>query len=77
MAFVATSAIVTEHWNKADEEPRNHQFALALVLLVVLLQIAKIVLTIIFAFVKKVKFPKAKGAAEQCKAPFSSTKASA
>ena len=75
VVFVATTAIITEHWNRADEEPRNHQFVLALVLLVVLLQIAKIVLTIIFAFVKKVKFPKAKGAAEQCKPPPSSTKA--
>ena len=77
VVFVATTAIVTEHWNRADEEPRNHQFALALVLLVVLLQIAKIVLTIIFAFVRKVKFPKAKGLTEECEAPLSSTKASA
>ena len=58
--FVATTAIVTEHWNRADEEPRNHQFALALVLLVAVLQITKIVLTIVFAFVRKIKFPNGK-----------------
>ena len=72
--FVATTAIVTEHWNRAEEDPRNHRFALALVLLVVLLQIAKIVLTIVFAFVRKIKFPNTKSATEDSEAPLSSTK---
>ncbi len=73
--FVATTAIVTEHWNRADEEPRNHQFALALVLLVAVLQIAKIVLTIVFAFVRKIKFPNGKNATtEDGETPLSSTK---
>ena len=75
MLFVATTAIVTEHWNRADEEPRNHQFALALVLLVAVLQIAKIVLTIVFAFVRKIKFPNGKSATtEDGETPLSSTK---
>ena len=78
MLFVATTAIVTEHWNRTDEEPRNHQFALALVLLVALLQIAKIVLTIVFAFVRKIKFPSGKsGTTEDSESPLSSTKAQA
>ena len=68
--FVATTAVVTEHWNRAEEDPRNHRFALALVLLVVLLQTAKIVLTIVFAFVRKIKFPVTKRVSE---APLSST----
>ena len=72
--FVATTAIVTEHWNRAEEDPRNHRFALALVLLVVLLQTAKIVLTIVFAFVRKIKFPSIKGATEDSEAPLTSTK---
>ena len=76
--FVATTAIVTEHWNRADEEPRNHQFALALVLLVAVLQITKIVLTIVFAFVRKIKFPNDKSATtEDSESPLSSTKAQA
>lgn len=73
--FVATTAIVTEHWNRADEEPRNHQFALALVLLAAVLQIAKIVLTIVFAFVRKIKFPNGKSATtEDGETPLSPTK---
>ena len=73
--FVATTAIVTEHWNRADEEPRNHQFALALVLLVAVLQIAKIALTIVFAFVRKIKFPNGKnGTTEDGISPLSPTK---
>ena len=76
--FVATTAIVTEHWNRADEEPRNHQFALALVLLVVVLQITKILLTVVFAFVRKIKFPNDKSATtEDSESPLSSTKAQA
>ena len=76
--FVATTAIVTEHWNRADEEPRNHQFALALVLLVVVLQIAKVVLTIVFAFVRKIKFPNDKSATtDDSESPLSSTKSQA
>ncbi len=71
--FVATTAIVTEHWNRADEEPRNHQFVLALVLLVAVLQITKIVLTIVFAFVRKIKFPNVTGATEDSKSPLIST----
>ena len=73
--FVATTAIVTEHWNKADEEPRNHQFALALVLLAVVLQITKIVLTIVFAFVRKIKFPSSpkSDTTEDSKFPLTST----
>ena len=76
MLFVATTAIVTEHWNKVDEEPRNHQFALALVLLAVVLQITKIVLTVVFAFVRKIKFPSSPKSAttEDSKFPLTSTK---
>ena len=75
MLFVATTAIVTEHWNKVDEEPRNHQFALALVLLAVVLQITKIVLTVVFAFVRKIKFPNSPKSAttEDSKFPLTST----
>ena len=68
------TAIVTEHWNRADEEPRNHQFALALVLLVVVLQIAKIVLTIVFAFIRKIKFHNVTGATEDSESPLTFTK---
>ena len=76
--FVATTAIVTEHWNRAHEEPRNHQFALALVLLVVVLQIAKVVLTIVFACVRKIKFPNSKSATtDDSESPLSSTKVQA
>ena len=74
VVFVATTAIVTEHWGRANEEPRNHQFALALVLFVGLLQVAKIVFTIIFAFIRKIKFPKGN---DQAEAPLTSEKAEA
>ena len=74
VVFVATTAIVTKHWGRANEEPRNQQFALALVLFVGLLQVAKIVFTIIFAFIRKIKFPKGN---DQAEAPLTSEKAEA
>ena len=55
--IIALTAVVSDHWNRTDEEDRNHHFALGLLVIVVVFQILKIVLTIVFAFVRPVKFP--------------------
>ena len=55
--IIALIAVVSDHWNRTDEEDRNHHFALGLLVIVVVFQILKIVLTIVFAFVRPVKFP--------------------
>jgi hypothetical protein len=58
--IIALIAVVSDHWNRTNEETRNHHFALGLLIVVVVVQILKIVLTIVFAFVRPVKFPENK-----------------
>ena len=58
--IVGVSGIVSEHWYRTNEEDRNHHFALGILIVVLVLQILKIILTIAFAFVRPVKFPESK-----------------
>ena len=58
--IVGVSGIVSEHWYRTNEEDRNHHFALGILIVVLVLQILKIILTIVFAFVRPVKFPESK-----------------
>ena len=57
--IIALGAVISAHWFNENQDIRNRAFALALLILVIVLQISKILLTVLYAFARHIKFPKA------------------
>ena len=56
--IIALGAVISAHWFNENQDIRNRAFALALLILVIVLQISKILLTVLYAFARHIKFPK-------------------
>lgn len=51
--IVAVVGVLVEHWNRGTEDSRNHIFALGILVLVVILQMARFAFTVIFYFMRR------------------------